>query len=70
MLGDKLENATDRVAYEREIDLDDRSVFPIESFYAQPENPGGAVSRKLSFEKLTDDELIDFTVKTMEGTLG
>ena len=56
--------------YNREIDLMDESVFPINSFYAQNRNPKAEITAELKAENLENQEIIDFVINEMKETLG
>ncbi|MDR2815169.1 MAG: hypothetical protein LBB62_00470 [Proteiniphilum sp.] len=58
------------MTYERNIDLMDESLFPMDSFYAQKKNPKESITTGVSRVEQTNDEIIEFVTKEMSGTLG
>jgi hypothetical protein len=58
------------MAYERNIDLMDESLFPTHSFYAQKRNPKRSITTSVSQVDQTNDEIIKFVTKEMSDTLG
>ncbi|MCL2191412.1 MAG: hypothetical protein FWB79_05445 [Treponema sp.] len=57
------------IYYERKLDFMDESVFPTESFCAQPENPDVSVSESLVFTPMSNEEIIDSVTNEMKDTL-
>jgi hypothetical protein len=58
------------MAYKRNIDLMDKSLFPADSLYVQKKNPKTSKPEDMRPVEQTNDEIIDFVVKEMSGTLG
>jgi hypothetical protein len=58
------------MAYERNIDLMDESLFPMDSLYVQKRNPKKSITTGVHRVEQTNDEIIDFVAKEMSGTLG
>jgi hypothetical protein len=58
------------MSYERTIDLMDETIFPGESLYAQKKNPKTEISKRISPEDQTDEEIAEFVINEMSDTLG
>ncbi|MDR1211017.1 MAG: hypothetical protein LBK40_02165 [Spirochaetaceae bacterium] len=58
------------MAYERKIDLMDKSLFPTVSLYAQKKNPKESITTDVRRVEQTNDEIIEFVANEMSGTLG
>lgn len=58
--------------YERQIDLMDKCMSPQNAYmhYAQKENPQAEISRNLSIVPQSNQEIADFVINQMAGTLG
>jgi hypothetical protein len=56
--------------YKRNIDLMNKSVFPVDSLYVQKKNPKMSGTENVLPAKQTNDEIIDFVAKEMSDTLG
>ena len=59
----------EEMLYNDTLDLMDTSVFPAESFYAQPENSADEEEAWLP-NTMSNEEIIDFVVDEMKDTLG
>lgn len=58
------------MSYKRNIDLMDKSLYPVDSISAQKRNLKESVSRDISRIRQTNTEIIDFVTKEMSDTLG
>jgi hypothetical protein len=58
------------MAYERDIDLMNESLFPRDSLYTQKRNPKKSITTDVHRIEQTNDEIIAFVTKEMSDTLG
>jgi hypothetical protein len=58
------------MAYERTIDFMDKSLFPLDSLYAQKKNPKKSITTDVHRIEQTNDEIVDFVTEEMSDTLG
>ena len=56
--------------FTRTLDLTDESIFPAESFYAQPENPDASISEAWGVTPMRNEDIIDSVANEMKDTLG
>jgi hypothetical protein len=58
------------MAYERNVDLMNKSLFPTDSLYVQKKNPKTSITENIYPVEQTNNEIIDFVTKEMSDTLG
>ena len=56
--------------YERKLDLMDETVFPLQTRYAQNENPKMAITTDVKIVPQNNETIIEFVTNEMKDTLG